>query len=231
MEYKYNISPERHIYRNEQKRSISKTRTNKNSLIKKKFKLSSAFDHKGSKHFLNSKKIALQQIILNDDNSIDDSDTANDTNEKTKETKKIRKYSCKRSLPNDEIKNHLKVALNVDQNKKKINKRSPEKMKSTSVNDLFKRMFASSTNNQHYLSKKNITSKKVVSHKFFSNQEIKMFEDKDIKKIKPIKKTNKEIKNENENENKNKNSKNIVDNVSFMERNDSSIIDIITQLK
>ena len=229
MEYKYNISPEKHFYKNEQKRSISKTRTNKNSLIKKKFKLSSAFDHKGSKHFLNSKKIALQQIVLDDDNSLGDSDTANDTNEKTKETKKIRKYSCKRSLPNDEIKNHLKVALNVDQNKKKINKRSPEKMKST--NDPFKRMFASSTNNQHYLSKKNITSKKVVSHKFFSNQEIKMFEDKDIKKIKPIKKTNKEIKNENENENKNKNSKNIVDNVSFMERNDSSIIDIITQLK
>ena len=223
MEYKYNISPERHFYKNEQKRSISKTRTNKNSLIKKKFKLSSAFDHKGSKHFLNSKKIALQQIILNDDNSIDDSDTANDTNEKTKETKKIRKYSCKRSLPNDEIKNHLKVALNVDQNKKKINKRSPEKMKSTSVNDPLKKMFASSTNNQHYLSKKNI------SHKFFSNQEIKMFEDKDIKKIKPIKKTNKEIKNENEN--KNKNSKNIGENISFMERNDSSIIDIITQLK
>ena len=55
---------------------------------------------------------------------------------------------------------------------------------------------------------------------------IKMFEDKDLKKIKPIKKIkNKEIKDEN------KNSKNIVDNISFMERNDSSIIDIITQLK
>ena len=102
-------------------------------------------------------------------------------------------------------------------------------MKSTSVNDPLKKMFASSTNNQHYLSKKNITSKKVVSQKFFSNQEIKMFEDKDLKKIKPIKKKNKEIKDENEN--KNKNSKNIVDNISFMERNDSSIIDIITQLK
>ena len=67
----------------------------------KKFKLSSAFDHKGSKHFLNSKKIALQQIVLDDDNSLGDSDTANDTNEKTKETKetkKTRKYICKRSL-------------------------------------------------------------------------------------------------------------------------------------
>ena len=75
MEYKYNISPERHFYKNEQKRSISKTRTNKNSLIKKKFKLSSAFDHKGSKHFLNSKKIALQQIILDDNTNSGDSDT------------------------------------------------------------------------------------------------------------------------------------------------------------
>ena len=227
MEYKYNISPERHLYRNEQKRSISKTRTNKNSLIKKKFKLSSAFDHKGSKHFLNSKKIALQQIILNDDNSIGDSDTENDTNEKTKDTKKMKKYCCKRSLPNDEIKKHLKVTLNIDQNKKNIKKRSPEKMRS--VKSPFKKMFASPTNNQHYLSKKNISSKKVVSFKFFSNQEIKMFEDKDLKKIKPIKKTNKEIKNENEN--KNKNSKNIGENISFLERNDSSIIDIITQLK
>ena len=99
-------------------------------------------------------------------------------------------------------------------------------MKST--NDPFKRMFASFTNNQHYLSKTNL-----ASHKFFSNQEIKMFEDKDIKKIKPIK--NKEIKNENENENKNKNKKkksnNIAENISFMDRNDSSIIDIITELK
>ena len=57
-----------------------------------------------------------------------------------------------------------------------------------------------------------------------------MFEDKDIKKIKPIKKTNKEIKIEGENKNKNKKS-NIVENISFMDRNDSSIIDIITQLK
>ena len=222
MEYKYNISPERHFYKNEQKRSISKTRTNKNSLIKKKFKLSSAFDHKGSKHFLNSKKIALQQIILDEG----DCETENDTNEKVKDSKKLRKYSCKISLPNVEIKKHLKDSLNIDHYKKKINKRSPQKMKST--NDPFKRMFASSTNNQHYLSKKNL-----ASHKFFSNQEIKMFEDKDIKKIKPIK--NKEIKNENENENKNKNKKkksnNIAENISFMDRNDSSIIDIITELK
>ena len=223
MEYKYNISPERHFYKNEQKRSISKTRTNKNSLIKKKFKLSSAFDHKGSKHFLNSKKIALQQIILDEG----DCETENDTNEKVKDSKKLRKYSCKISLPNVEIKKHLKDSLNIEHYKKNINKKSPEKMKSTSVNDPLKKMFASSTNNQHYLSKKNI------SHKFFSNQEIKMFEDKDIKKIKPIK--NKEIKNENENENKNKNKKkkgnNIAENISFMDRNDSSIIDIITELK
>ena len=224
MEYKYNISPEKYLYKNEKKRSISKTKTNINSLIKKKFKLSSAFDHKGSKHFLNSKKIALQQIILDDNTSSGDSDTENDTNEKAKNSKKYRKYSCKISLPNSELKKHLKVSLQNDQNKKNINKKSPEKMKSTSVNDPLKKMFASSTNNQHYLSKKNI------SHKFFSNQEIKMFEDKDIKKIKPIKKTNKEIKIEGENKNKNKKS-NIVENISFMDRNDSSIIDIITQLK
>lgn len=114
MEYKYNISPERHFYKNEQKRSISKTRTNKNSLIKKKFKLSSAFDHKGSKHFLNSKKIALQQIILDEG----DCETENDTNEKVKDSKKLRKYSCKISLPNSEIKKHLKDSLNIDHYKK-----------------------------------------------------------------------------------------------------------------
>ena len=62
MEYKYNVSPEKYLKSKEQKRSISKTRTNTKSIINKKFKLSSVFDHKGAKHFLNSKKIALQQI-------------------------------------------------------------------------------------------------------------------------------------------------------------------------
>lgn len=228
MEYKYNVSPEKYLYSGDQKRSISKTRTDKNSIINKKFKLSSAFDHKGSKHFLNSKKIALQQIVLDDETCLDESETEMETN-KAKDSPKYRKYTCKRSLPNDDKKKHLKVSMK-DINKKNIiiNKNKPEKMKSTNINNPFRKVYPSSTNNQRYLSKKsNIINKEVVSHKFYSNQEIKMFEDKDIKKIKPIKKSNKEIDNESENKKNN----NIAENISFMEKNDSSIIDIITNLK
>ena len=229
MEYKYNVSPEKYLYNRSPKRNISKTRTNINSIINKKFKLSSAFDHKGSKHFLNSKKIALQQIILDDETCLDESETEVETN-KAKDSPKYKKYTCKRSLPFYIIKKHLKVSMNVDINKKniKINKKRPEKMKSTNINDPFHKVYPNSSNNQHYLSKKsNIINKELVSHKYFSNQEIKMFEDKDIKKIKPIPKSNKEIKNDSENKKNNI----IAENISFMEKNDSSIIDIITNLK
>ena len=236
MEYKYNISPEKYLYSRGHKRSISKTRTNKNSMINKKFKLSSAFDHKGSKHFLNSKKIALQQIILDDETCLDESDTEYESNAKAKSPKQYKKFTCKRALPNDEIKKHLKITMNEDHNKKNANKKRPEKMKSTNVNDPFRKVYPSSTINPNYLRKQNMINNEIVSHKFFSNQEIKMFEDKDIKKIKPIEKSSKEL-NENENENKKKikskrkKSNNIAENISFMEKNDSSIIDIITNLK
>ena len=238
MEYKYNISPEKYLYSRGHKSSTSKTRikykkNNKNSMINKKFKLSSVFDHKGSKHFLNSKKIALQQIILDDETCLGESDTEYETNEKAKSPKK---YTCKTTLSNDEIKKHLKITTNEDLNKKNSNKKRPENMESTNVNDPFRKVYQSSTNNPHYLRIQNMINKEIVSHKFFSNQEIKMFEDKDIKKIKPIEKSTKEI-NENENENKSKRkskrkkSNNIAENISFMEKNDSSIIDIITNLK
>ena len=46
-------------------------------------------------------------------------------------------------------------------------------MKSTNINNPFRKVFSSSTNNQHYLSKKNLINKEDVYRKFFSNQEIK----------------------------------------------------------
>ena len=39
--------------------------------------------------------------------------------------------------------------------KKNINKKKPEKMKSKNINNPLRKVFASSNNNQYYLSKKN----------------------------------------------------------------------------
>jgi hypothetical protein len=164
------------------------------SLINKKFKLNPAFDHKGSKNFLNSKKIALQQIILDDENV--DIDLKNETNKHLKNSNKHKNIGGK-SLKEEE--------RNIINYNKGNNSHKKKKEERKIINKYF-------SNNK--ISKK-------LPHKFYSNHELKMFKDKEIKKIKSIKKD----------KNKSKKSNNANINISFIEKNDSSIFDIIAQLK
>lgn len=199
---------------NELKREkITKTMTNIDSLINKKFKLNSAFDHKGSKNFLNSKKIALQQIILDDEVSTDID--PKDDNSKQKKNSSKNKNFCGKSL--------------IEEERNSINSNSPTVMKNSlkkkkdGKNEYFSNFYGSSPNNKKYLSSKKMS--KNIPHKFYSNQELKMLEDEEIKKIKSIKKDKKKAKS------KSKKNNNANENISFMEKNDSFIIDIIAQLK
>jgi len=215
---RYHASPEKYITdinnANELEiENITKTMTNIDSLINKKFKLNSAFDRKGAKNFLNSKKIALQQIILDDDASTD-SDQKNGTNKQKKNSNKNKNFSGK-SL-------EKKERASINSNNIAVMKNSYKKKKEEKkMNEYFSNFYGSSTNNKKYFSSKKMSKK--LPHKFCSNQELKMFKDKEIKKIKSIKKEKKKSKSKKNNFGN--------ENISFMEKNDSSIFDIIAQLK
>lgn len=200
---------------NELKReNINKTMTDIDSLINKKFKLSSAFDHKGAKNFLNSKNIALQQIILDDDESTD-IDPKNGTNEHLKNSNK------KKNINGKSIKKEERNIINSKNETVVKNSNKKKKEDKNILNEYFSNAYESPTNNRKYFSNKKINKK--LPHKFYSNQELKMFEDKEIKKIKSIRKDKK----------RNKSNKNNIESkrISFMEKTDSSIFEIIAQLK
>ena len=95
MNYKFKIdhTREKHSFKIENdnepiKDNINKAETKIYSLINKKFKLCSVFDRKGAKNFLCSKDIALQQIILDDEDQNSERDIEIEANEQKIESKK-----------------------------------------------------------------------------------------------------------------------------------------------
>ena len=63
------------------------------TFFKKKIKFSSAFDHIGSKQFLSSKKAALQQIIIDENDSLSNNeDTLSNSNKKQKKKREKLRY-------------------------------------------------------------------------------------------------------------------------------------------
>lgn len=168
---------------------IQMCNNNIENFFKKKIILNSAFDHKGTKHFLNSKKAALEKIVLedNDISSNNDSDTQSESNKHKKHEKYRYPMTCVNNCQNQRAKSSSNLFY-ISTNKLKIKaQESPN---------------GRSKNKKKYLIKTLLTNefnvKKRFNHKF-SNQELKMFKDKDLKKIKPIK-TNIETKKENKND-------------------------------
>ena len=185
---------------------INKTKTNINCLINKKFKFDSAFNQKGAKNFLKSKKIALQQIILDDND--EDNESPSETERKKQKNislKKRRRNTRKRALTDDSKKNKIHSCTNVChyKNNKFINN-----------NDNIK-----NSKDIHYSSNKDLISKKKI-RRLLSTHELKMLGNKEIKKIKAIKKVPRTKFN---------NQKNNED-ISFLDKNDSSIIDILSEM-
>ena len=182
---------------------INKTKTNINCLINKKFKFNSAFDQKGAKNFLKSKKIALQPIILDDK-----SDSCSETGRNQRKINLIKKkrYSKgKRTLIDNAKKNKIRSCTNIcfiDQD-----------IKFNNNNDNIK-----NSKDFRYSSKKDLIKKKKII-RYFSSHELKMFGNKEIKKIKSIKKNKKKL-----------NSQQNFGDLSFLEKNDNSIIDILSEM-
>lgn len=170
---KANTSNTKNIFDSENELKPIRVRTDDNisnifrKFFKKKFIFNSAFDHKGSKQFLNSKKLALKHIIIDEDNS-----SSNDTqNEKNHPQTAIFQTIKDRAKSTNDIflleHNHLKNKANELSNDKNKNNHKKQYYKSVVTKEL------------------NI--KKIIK-KFLSLEELKMFKDKNINKIKPIKK-------------------------------------------
>ena len=174
-----------------------KTNFDINCLLHKKFKFNSEFDQKGAKNFLKSKKIALQEIIL------DDSDISSDLTG-SEEVKSKRKK---------ELKNNQNIRVR----KKKEEKLGISRKAKSRTNILVINKF--NENSKNIKDNKN-HKKNNLHHRFCSSHELKMFKNKAINKIKSIKKVHKDKFN----------SQHRTENLSFLEKNDSSIIDILTEL-
>lgn len=160
---------------------LNKINDNFTNFFKKKIKFSSAFDHIGSKLFLISKKAALEQIIIDDD-SISSNNEETQINNNKKINKKREKYRYRKS--DDYILESTK--------KKKLRRKTYDKIESKSN---------SKSKSKEYIIKTIVTKELDLSKKLdtcYTSQELKMFQDEEINKIKPIKsnfnkmKTNKE---------------------------------------
>ena len=141
------------------------------NFFQKKIIFNSAFDHKGSKQFLHSKKEALEKIIINDSDNIsnNDSDTQNESNKQKK--LKLKKTNRQKKQVKSSV-NLLYFSNNL------LNNGIPRKTRGKNKESKKSNLIRISATKGH---KKN--------NKYSSSLELKMLKDKEIKKIKPIKKT------------------------------------------
>ena len=144
-----------------------------------KFNFNSAFDHKGTKSFLNSKKKALEEIKIDENIIYEEENTENE--KKQSKVSKDNTKSCKgitnKSNKNTQISPRKKIILSnikkCTQSPKKHRKVRPN-IKYSSHNHLLKVI-----DNKLKLKKENT--------KFCSEIELRMYQDKDLNKIHPIK--------------------------------------------
>ena len=182
------------------------------NFFKKKIKLNSAFDHKGTKHFLNSKKAALEKIRLEDNDISSDND--NDTQSESNKHKKHEKNNYPMTYVN---------------NCKNLRAKSSNSLFHLFTNKLKNKALESpngrSKNKKKHLIKTLLTNEFNVKKKLnsqFSTQELRMFKDKDLKKIKPIKTNMETIK---------ENKQNFFPFIESGTSIDSSIFKIVSQIQ
>lgn len=182
--------------------------------FEKRIRLKSAFYHKGAKQFLHSKKVALKKIVIddNDNSSINEEETQNDSNKKKEFSNNNYSKGCL-TLKNDT--NKEKSSNNI------INISSKENVKDNHLKIKSKNKLNNSQKKIKTLLTKELKLNKTIS-KFLSSQEIKMIEDKEIKKIKPIKKSKNDLTN--------KNGDNIFPFVESENSIDSSLVNIVSEM-
>ena len=157
-----------------------------------RFNFSSAFDQKGAKSFLKSKGRALKEICI-DDNLLDEEQQ----NRKTEEKKRHKIASCKgfdkyitKQLKKEMISYKTKIRstknLNLLDNHIYDNH---SKEKKRSKKNKFKKVVSSKENDYIHINtflKKDLKNKSKTPLKFQSQIELKMFNDKSLNKLEPI---------------------------------------------
>ena len=191
---------EKKVYEKEAEEARTKDiKSGKKYLIEKKFQFISAFDKKVARNFLNAKHKALEKITFEDEDIIE---TENKNINVKRRKSPEKKYSKHRRVVTSD-------AINVSINSPSLKKRVHQSGFGSKINN----------NKTHHHNKDVLNSQK---HKFYSSHELKMFGDKEIKKIKSIKKKAQKKKSTKKNEKE--------EDIS-MNQNDSSIFDILSQLK
>ena len=191
--------------------------------LKNKMNFTSVFDYKGSKKFLQSKNIALQEISLNDEEIDNNKESKNiiqiyEIGELSYKRKcEENKYNFKNCLTPEKLyryqNENTKSNKSKDKKKEKSNKNKREIKKP--MTDKFLWSYKIDDINDELNKNKNGKITKILN-----TYEIKMFKDKDIKDIEPIKKSK-----------QNKSHKECYNFVKIdSEENDLSLFDMISHL-
>ena len=171
------------------------------NFFKKKIQFNSAFDHAGSKQFLNSKKAALEKIIIDEDsitsNNEDTQSNSNKKKNKKRERRKYRKSDDHRTKSSDDVLEYTEKkkfrleAKSKSKSKRKSKEKEKEKGKEKDkYKEKGKGKRKEKDREKERLIKTIVTKELDISKKLdkcYSSQELKMFKDEEINKIKPIK--------------------------------------------
>ena len=164
--------------------------TNNNNLINfisnlNKFTFSSAFDYKGSKSFLKSKEKALDEILLDENiqNHKNDKKKIIKNNENEISPKKTKRKKKHNDVSRLSIKN--KYQSKNEEEKEEISSKN-KIIKNHSRKEKNKFKIWKNKNDEKIMKDIGLKMPK-ISSKFFSQIELKMFNDKNLNRIKPIK--------------------------------------------
>ena len=187
--------------------------------LKNKINFTSVFDYKGSKNFLQSKNIALQEILVNDDEIGDiENNNVKKENSKIIQIYEISEFSNKRKSEEKKCLTPEKLYGYQNENTKSNKSKNKKKEKSSKNKGKIKKPMTDKFLWSYKIDDINDELSKNKNGKITKTPyEIKMFKDKDIKDIEPIKKTK-----------QNKSNYNFVKIDS--EENDLSLFNMINQL-
>lgn len=178
---------------------FNKINDNFSSFFKKRIQFSSAFDHIGSKQFLRSKKAALEQIVIDENNISSNNEDIQSNNNNKRKSKKREKYRYRKSDKNrpkssDDVLEYTKKKklrkktydkIETKSKSRKSRSKSKSKSRSKSKGKSKEKEKEKESIIKSYCTKELDISKKL--EKCYSSQELKMFNDEEINKIKPIK--------------------------------------------
>lgn len=192
--------------------------------LKNKINFTSVFDYKGSKNFLQSKNIALQEILVNDE-EIEEIENNNVKKENSKiiQIYEINEFSNKRKSEEKKCLTPEKLYGYQNENTKSNKSKNRKKEKSSKNKRKIKKPMTDKFLWSYKIDDIDDELNKNKNGKITKSRntcEIKMFKDKDIKDIEPIKKTK-----------QNKSNKECYNFVKIdSEENDLSLFDMISQL-